>query len=75
MQFTKISNLKEGDRAVIASFENNPLSQRLISMGMRPGAKIELISIAPFNGGYYLKSDRQRIVIRVKEAKVINLKQ
>ena len=75
MQLTKISNLKKGEKAIIESFENNVIAQRLISMGLRPGSSIELVSKAPFNGGYYLKIDRQRIVIRTKEAKTIILKQ
>ena len=74
MHSIAVSELARGEKGVVLGFENDRLGQRLISMGMLPGKEIELVRAAPFFGAYYLKVDRQRIVVRAEEAKAIMIK-
>jgi len=56
-----LDNLKRGERAVVRSFNDGFLSNKLIEMGCLPGEKITLSNIAPLGcpitinlGGYEL---------------------
>jgi Fe2+ transport system protein FeoA len=37
-------------------------------MGALPGSLVQVVRIAPFNGGFYLKIDNTNIVLRAQEA-------
>ena len=69
-----ITNLKEGNTAIISHFEDEEAASRLMTMGVLPGSKVEVIRIAPFGGGYYLKIDGSGLVLRKSEAGCIMLK-
>ena len=63
-----LSELKEGARGIIVDFKDEIISSRLMTMGILPGSQIELIRKAPLQGGFYIKSDKQRIALRSAEA-------
>jgi ferrous iron transport protein A len=71
--FKKLSELKQGESAIIRSFENEELSIKLLEMGCIPGEKIVIEQIAPlkdpisvFVGGYKLS-------LRIDEAENITV--
>lgn len=68
MKSTSVSQLKEGNFGKITQFTNDLIASKLISMGVLPGSLIEVVKIAPFNGGYYLKVDGNNLAVRPNEA-------
>lgn len=63
-----LSEVSERTRGVIISFTDELISSRLMTMGILPGCKIELMRKAPLRGGFYIKFDNQRIALRSVEA-------
>lgn len=57
----------------MAHFTDEAIAGKLMSMGLLPGSKIQVVRIAPFNGGFYLKVDGANMVLRVREAGSIML--
>ncbi len=70
---TPISGLKKGHSGTISSFTDDHIASKLMTMGVLPGSSVQLIRIAPFKGGYYLKVDGMSMVVREKEASSIVL--
>jgi len=68
MDIRPITNFKKGGTGTVFEITNRQMEGKLIAMGILPGTKIEVIGIAPFNGGYYLKVDGHCMAIRKKEA-------
>lgn len=68
-----VSNLKEGIIGKIAHFTNDEIAGKLMTMGVLPGSRVQVVRIAPFNGGYYLKIDGINMVVRLQEASNIVL--
>ncbi len=58
----------------VVGFTNDQLASRLISMGVLPGSKVELIRKAPFGGGWYARIDNQVIALRKEELECIVMK-
>ena len=52
---------------VISHFTNDQVAGKLMSMGVLPGSRIELIRKAPLGGGWYVRVDRQMIALRKEE--------
>ncbi|MFT4760750.1 MAG: Fe2+ transport system protein FeoA [Paraglaciecola sp.] len=63
-----VANLKAGNYGTVAHFTNDQMAGKLMSMGMMPGSYVEVVQVAPFKGGFYLKVDGNCIAIRVTEA-------
>lgn len=63
-----VAQLKAGDYGTIAHFTNDQMAGKLLSMGVLPGSNVQVIRVAPFNGGFYLKVDGNCIAIRATEA-------
>lgn len=63
-----ISALKKGAVGFISSFTDDEVAQKLMSMGLLPGTRIELVRKAPLGGGCYIKADNLLIALRSQEA-------
>lgn len=68
-----VAKLKAGEHGIVAHFTNDQMAGKLMSMGMLPGSEVEVVRVAPFKGGFYLKVDGNCIAIRVTEAENIFL--
>jgi len=66
-----VTHLKVGHGGRISHFTNDHVAGKLMTMGVLPGSKLQVMRIAPFNGGYYLKVDGMNIVVRNDEASSI----
>lgn len=65
--------LSERESGIVNSFTDERIASKLMAMGVLPGSKIEIIRIAPFGGGFYIKVDGHGLAIRKKEAEAIVL--
>ena len=74
MTLKAVSDMKVGELGLLNSIEGDEMSVLLGSMGVLPGSIIEMVRIAPFGGGCYIKSDGQNMVLRISEAKAIMIK-
>ena len=63
-----ISALKKGAVGFIGKFTDDEIAQKLMSMGLLPGTRIELVRRAPLGGGCYIKADNLLIALRTQEA-------
>ena len=54
-------------KKIISHFTNNQVAGKLMSMGILPGSRVELVRKAPLGGGWYVKIDRQIIALRKDE--------
>jgi ferrous iron transport protein A len=63
-----VIHLKEGHGGRITHFTDDHIAGKLMTMGVLPGSKLQVVRKAPFNGGYYLKVDGMSIVVRSDEA-------
>ena len=70
---TFVSGLKIGHIGTISSFTDDYIASKLMTMGVLPGSSVQLIRVAPFKGGYYLKVDGMSMVVRETEASSIVL--
>ena len=73
MNSAAIAKLKAGTLGKLTHFTNDHIAGKLMSMGALPGSIVEIIRVAPFRGGYYLKIDGNCIAIRKQEAENIFL--
>ncbi len=63
-----ISALKRGAVGFINKFTDDEVAQKLMSMGILPGTRIELVRRAPLGGGCYIKADNLLVALRTEEA-------
>ena len=68
MSIKTICNLKEGEKGVIVSYNNDKIAGKLLSMGVLPGKTLRLIRRSLFGGGLYLKMEDHIIALRKDEA-------
>jgi len=68
-----ITQLKEGESAVIGEFSNDHIASKLMAMGLLPGSSISLQRSAPFGGAYYVKANNHYVALRSEEAKSVLL--
>ena len=66
-----VTQLKEGSAGTIARFTDNGIAGKMMTMGVLPGSTVEVVRIAPFSGGYYLKVDGMNLALRLREANSI----
>lgn len=55
------------------TFSNSELACKLTSMGVLPGARVEMVRLSPFGSAYYVKVDGVRLALRREEAESILL--
>lgn len=70
---TKLSELKQGQRAIIKSFTNNETYLKLMEMGCVPGESILLEQIAPFGDPISVKVSGYLLSLRINEAENIEV--
>lgn len=63
-----ISALRRGAVGFINKFTDDEVAQKLMSMGILPGTRIELVRRAPLGGGCYIKADNLLVALRTEEA-------
>ena len=69
MSLKTLSNLSEGEMAVIQSFnEDLNLQSRLVEMGILPGVAIRIIKKAPFRGPVEFKIRNYEVSLRYEDA-------
>lgn len=66
-----VLHLREGEWAYIQSLEELDLTCRLMTLGVLPKSKVQLVRKAPFGGAYYLKINENCVAVRTEEAKHI----
>jgi Fe2+ transport system protein FeoA len=69
----RISKLKKGERGIIKNLEDSPLKQRLIEMGLTPGAVFQIRSISPFGDPIAIRLKDFAISLRLKDASLIEV--
>ena len=75
MENIVVTALQEGAKGTVVNFTDDHVASKLMSMGMLPGSAIEVIRIAPLQGGLYLKVDGNGLALRMQEAAHIQVKQ
>ena len=72
MSVRTLSNLEEGDTAIIRTFNANlNLQSRLVEMGILPGVEIRLIKKTPFQGPIEFKIRGYEVSLRYVDAEKI----
>ena len=66
-----LSELKSGKGGFVSHFTNQLIASKLMSMGVLPGSRLEIIRKAPFGGGCYVKADKHYLALRKQEAACI----
>ena len=75
MSVKTLSNLSEGELAVIQSFNAGlNLQSRLVEMGILPGVTVRIIKKAPFNGPVELKVRGYEVALRYRDANQVFVK-
>lgn len=70
----QLSKLKPGTPGFVAAFTNEQIGCKLLSMGVFPGSRVEIVRAAPFGGGLFLKIDGNYLALRQQEAACILLR-
>lgn len=70
-----LANLKVGERAQVVKLEQAQpgYRQRLLAMGVIPGAKLQVIRKAPLGDPIELKIDTFSVSVRKKESQIVIL--
>lgn len=63
-----VTLVKKGVKGVVRGFKDDFLAQKLMSMGILPGTKIEFVRVAPLGGACYVKADNLILALRKTEA-------
>jgi ferrous iron transport protein A len=68
-----ILDLKKGQLALVKQFVDFEATCKLLTMGLVPNAKVELIRKAPFGGALYIKLENHIIGMREVEAASVEI--
>ncbi len=68
-----IASLQIGNHGIIAEENLDNIPLKLLEMGCLPGAKVELIQIAPLQDPLYICVDGNHLAIRKETASQINI--
>ena len=63
-----VTDLKLHENARAIAFSDPKLACKLTSMGVLPGANIQVVRSSPFGDAYYIKVDGVRLALREAEA-------
>ena len=63
--------LSKGSEAVINKIEHHPLAARLMEMGLLPGRKVKVITMAPFGGPLAIEISGSLLSLRRNEASLV----
>ena len=67
----RLSELKSGEKATIASFESSELELKLMEMGCIPGEEVIVEQIAPLGDPISIRIAGYTLSLRMNEAKQI----
>lgn len=67
-RYRTVRELKVSESAQVIAFGDQALAGKLTAMGVRPGARISMIRLAPFGDAFYIKVDGIRLALRTEEA-------
>jgi ferrous iron transport protein A len=70
-----LSLISPGEIGILAEYTNTLIAQKLLSMGVLLGSKIEVLRSAPWGGGLIIKADNLIIALRKKEAASLLIRQ
>jgi ferrous iron transport protein A len=70
----KLSDLKQGQEAIISDFDSTDLFIKLMEMGCVPGEKIIIEQIAPLGDPISIKISGYSLSLRRNEAEQIKIK-
>jgi Fe2+ transport system protein FeoA len=74
LQYRTLTDLRPNESARAISFSDPALACKLTSMGLLPGAKIQIIRESPFGDSIYVKiDDGMRMALRKEEAASIRI--
>ena len=73
--FKKLSELQEGDRAIIRSFEKEEILLKLMEMGCIPGETISIEKVAPMKDPISIFISGYLLSLRIDEAESIIVEQ
>ncbi len=68
-----ILDLKTGQIALVKQFSDFEATCKLLTMGLVPNARVELIRKSPFGGAFYVKLDNHIIGMRAVEAASVEI--
>jgi len=66
-----LGELKSGESAVVASFRDNMLASRLMSMGVIPGTQVQIVRKSLTGATYFLQFSQLALAVRKEEAALI----
>ena len=69
----RLSELKQGERAVIKKFTNTETYLKLMEMGCVPGESVLLEQVAPFGDPISVKISGYLLSLRINEARDIEV--
>ncbi len=73
MAARNLSQLKLGEKGIIAGFHDSNLALKLLEMGCLPGTEIQLTAIAPLGDPICLQVGGYTLSLRLDEAAVVEL--
>ncbi len=62
-------SILEKKEGILSHFKDNFIAQRMMSMGVLPGAKIKLVRANPRIGAYYIQASNKHFALREEEVK------
>ncbi len=68
-----ILDLKVGQYALVRRFADFEATCKLLTMGLLPNARVELIRKAPFGGALYIRMQNHLIAMRENEAASVEI--
>jgi ferrous iron transport protein A len=68
-----ILDLKVGQYALVRQFADFEATCKLLTMGLLPNARVELIRKAPFGGALYIRMQNHLIAMRENEAASVEI--
>ena len=62
-------NILDKKEGILSHFKDDFIAQRMMSMGVLPGAKVKLIRANPRIGAYYILASNRHFAMREEEVK------
>ncbi len=62
-------SILEKKEGILSHFKDDFIAQRMMSMGVLPGAKVKLLRSNPRIGSYYILASNRHFAMREEEAK------
>ncbi len=63
------NNILDKKEGILSHFKDDFIAQRMMSMGVLPGAKVRLVRANPRIGAYYILASNRHFAMREEEVK------